>query len=551
MNKIFFTSGSKKNPVNLYYNLQLFLTSHNNSRNIPSKTNSDINMSNNLIKTKKWNLSEMIDIKKKLNLAVKKKIKFTRNKPSGKKILALSQIHMNTINEGVLNKKFNLNNIIGNNKKLSSFYNTKKILDNNSYNYTNKVNVTKKKINFSNILNNSLKKNKTNKSNSIKKKIIKNKIRKSIPLNINKININIINNNININTIKTEGNLTYKNNIKKLLKRKKNFTLDKIPQFDNLLKKNNNKEKDKLNQNKIIINKINNLSKKRYSKTNITFNNNSIINNNLSKRLNTIISNRDEKNSLTKKIIKNIKKIIIKNRYIINNKSLEHKKIIPINYFQDYKKKNSSMNKKIRKEFINYAIFAKFKNIKDNLKKNKKIKNITLISKPKRPYSREEKANNITLKIKQKSKDKANKNNNILKIVINKTSLPDQILNKKINKGKNVNIAKIIPKSEIKKNRAKSNNKSLKDKSQKISKDNLDKSNDKLNENEHECDIDDILQNKKIPEEKIDNFDNIYSIVKTLNFNNINDKDDIFSINNNNYLNYKKIFEKKWNKLTK
>ena len=68
-NTAFFTSGNKRNPVNLYYNLQPFLTSHTNSRNFSGRTNTETNISNNLVKSKKWNLSEMIDIKKKIKFS--------------------------------------------------------------------------------------------------------------------------------------------------------------------------------------------------------------------------------------------------------------------------------------------------------------------------------------------------------------------------------------------------------------------------------------------------------------------------------------------------
>ena len=75
MNTYFQTSGNKKAPVNLYYaNLQSILSTNNNSRNISGRNNKDIsNASNNLIKSNKWNLSEMLEIRKKLNLAIKKR----------------------------------------------------------------------------------------------------------------------------------------------------------------------------------------------------------------------------------------------------------------------------------------------------------------------------------------------------------------------------------------------------------------------------------------------------------------------------------------------
>jgi len=539
-NTAFFTTGNKRNPVNLYYNLQPFLTSHNNSRNFSGRTNTDTNISNNLLKSKKWNLSEMIDIKKKLNLAVKKRMTFVKNKQM-KKISTLSHLHINSINDGVLNNKFSLNNTGGNNKILSSYNNTKKkpSTNNSHNNYTNKAKMVKKKINFSNISNNSFK---SYKANPIKKKINKNKVKNGIPFNINKININIINNNnININTIKTEGNIS-KNPIKKLLKRKKNFTLDKLPQFDELLKKNNTKEKDKLVHKKLFINKNINFSKKRNNNINTNISNTNF---SLSNRLSNVISNHDDISLLSKNFIKNIKKNIIniknKKLFLFNDKSLEHKKIVPINYFQDYKKKNSSVSKNLKKQFINYnGNIIKIKN-------NKRIKKKTniLITKQKRPYSKEDKV--LTLIMKGRERSKESTKNKMLKIIAKKSSLPDYVFIKKINKSKNQNTINAISRSEIKNRRSNSNNKTKIDESQKI----IVKEEDNLKEDtdNHECDITDIVHNRNLSETEPDNFDDLYSIVKKINFDEGLIKDDIFNIDeNNSYSKFKKKFEKLWNK---
>ena len=539
-NTAFFTSGNKRNPVNLYYNLQPFLTSHNNSRNFSGRTNTDTNISNNLVKSKKWNLSEMIDIKKKLNLAVKKRMTFVKSKQM-KKISTLSHIHMNSINDGILNNKFSLNNTGGNNKILSSYNNTKKKSSaNNSHNnYTNKAKMVKKKINFSNLSNNSFK---SYKQNPIKKKINKTKVKNGIPFNINKININIINNNnININTIKTEGNIS-KNPMKKLLKRKKNFTLDKLPQFDELLKNNNTKEKDKLIHKKLFVNKNINFSKKRNNniKTNISSSNYS-----LSNRLNNVISNHEDISLPPKNFMKNIKRNIINNKnkkqFIVNDKSLEHKKIVPINYFQDYKKKNSSVSKNIKKQFINYN--GNIIKIRNN-KKIKKNKNNILITKQKRPYSKEDKIFNLIIKGRGKSKESTK--NKMLKLIAKKSSLPDYVLIKSINKFKNQNTIHILSKSESKNRRAKSNNKTQIDESQKIY---IKENNLNENTDNHECNVTDIVHNRNISETEPDNFDDLYSIVKKINFDEGLIKDDIFNIEeNNNYSKYKKKFDKNWNK---
>ena len=539
-NTAFFTTGNKRNPVNLYYNLQPFLTSHNNSRNFSGRTNTDTNISNNLLKSKKWNLSEMIDIKKKLNLAVKKRMTFVKNKQM-KKISTLSHLHINSINDGVLNNKFSLNNTGGNNKILSSYNNTKKkpSTNNSHNNYTNKAKMVKKKINFSNISNNSFK---SYKANPIKKKINKNKVKNGIPFNINKININIINNNnININTIKTEGNIS-KNPIKKLLKRKKNFTLDKLPQFDELLKKNNTKEKDKLVHKKLFINKNINFSKKRNNNINTNISNTNF---SLSNRLSNVISNHDDISLLSKNFIKNIKKNIIniknKKLFLFNDKSLEHKKIVPINYFQDYKKKNSSVSKNLKKQFINYnGNIIKIKN-------NKRIKKKTniLITKQKRPYSKEDKV--LTLIMKGRERSKESTKNKMLKIIAKKSSLPDYVFIKKINKSKNQNTINAISRSEIKNRRSNSNNKTKIDESQKI----IVKEEDNLKEetDNYECDITDIVHNRNLSETEPDNFDDLYSIVKKINFDEGLIKDDIFNIDeNNSYSKFKKKFEKLWNK---
>ena len=254
---------------------------------------------------------------------------------------------MNSINEGILNNKLILNNTVGNNKIknnriLTSGKNSKRKSSNNSHKNSSKGSIVKKKINFNNIANYSTKNKKINPN---KKKVIKNKIKHAIPFNINRININIINNNnININTIKTEGNLINNKTITK--NRKKNFTLDKLPIFDELFNNISIKEKE----NKKLNNKI---FKNNKSKINPQKRNN--INYSISSRLNNIITNHDDISLLSKKFIKNIKKISIQKPNDANDKSINHKKIVPINYFQDYKKKNSSTNKNIKKNFI-YSI---------------------------------------------------------------------------------------------------------------------------------------------------------------------------------------------------
>ena len=119
---------------------------------------------------------------------------------------------------------------------------------------------------------------------------------------------------------------------------------------------------------------------------------------------------------------------------------------------------------------------------------------------------------------------------------------------KKINKSKKYDLFNITSKSEIKKRRAKSNNKTKNDVSQKI---NIGNNKDIFYiVNNNEFDIDDVLQNKKFNENKeIDNFDDLYSIVRLINFDEAEKKDNIFTIiDNEYYLDYKKKFEKIWNK---
>jgi hypothetical protein len=309
------------------------------------------------------------------------------------------------------------------------------------------------------------------------------------------------------------------------------------------LKKNNTKEKEKLVHKKLFINKNNNFSKKRNNNINTNINS---ISYSLSNRLNNVISNHDNVSLLSKNFIKNIKKNIIniknKKLFIINDKSLEHKKIVPINYFQDYKKKNSSVNKNIKKQFINYN--GNIIKIRNN-KKIKKSKNNILITKQKRPYSKEDKVFNLVMKGREKSKESTK--NKMLKLIAKKSSLPDYALLKKINKSKNKNTINSLSKSEIKNRRVKSNNKTQIDESQKI----YMKEEDNLEENadNHECDITDIVQNRNISETEPDNFDDLYSIVKKINFDEGLKKEDIFNIDeNNNYSKFKKKFEKLWNK---
>ena len=296
------------------------------------------------------------------------------------------------------------------------------------------------------------------------------------------------------------------------------------------------KDKIKEKENKSLHHKIlsnnntNNLSKKRNSN-----------NYNLSNRLKNIIPNHNDNSLLSKKFIRNIKKIIIKKPYVANDYSLKHKKITPVNYFQDYKKKNSSINKNLKKDFTNISNFKKIKNINQNIIKkriNKNKKN-NLSSKNKRPYSKEEKSE-FLIRIKDKPKVKKIKYK-VLKLVAKKASLPEKILIRKINKSKNSHLSK----SEIKRRRAKSNSKYKNDESQKIIIKNDGKIFDKINSNE--CNIDDILQNKKIIEGEEDNFDDIYAIIKILDFDNMKKKDTIFCIDNNEeYSNYKKKFDLIW-----
>jgi hypothetical protein len=233
----------------------------------------------------------------------------------------------------------------------------------------------------------------------------------------------------------------------------------------------------------------------------------------------------------------------IKNKklFIINDKSLEHKKIVPINYFQDYKKKNS-INKNIKKQFINYN--GNIIKIRNN-KKIKKSKNNILITKQKRPYSKEDKVFNLVMKGREKSKESTK--NKMLKLIAKKSSLPDKVLLKKINKSKNKNTINSLSKSEIKNRRVKTNNKTQIDESQKIYI--KEKNNLKEDTDNHECDITDIVQNRNISETEPDNFDDLYSIVKKINFDEGFTKEDIFNIDeNNNYSRFKKKFEKIWNK---
>ena len=539
----FHLSGNKKAPVNLYYtNLQPILTSQNVSNNIHNynftgRNNTDINLSSNLLKSK-WNISEIIDIKKKLYLALKKRIKFIRNKDISKKISSINKAQMNSINEGILNNKLMLNNTVGNNKIknnriLTSGKNSKRKSSNNSHKYSSKGSIVKKKINFNNLSNYSTKNKMINPN---KKKVINNKIKHTIPFNINKININIINNNnVNINTIKTEGNLINNKTIAK--NRKKTFTLDKLPKFDELFNNISIKEKE----NKKINNKI-----LKNNKTKIIPQKRNNINYSISNRLNNIITNHEDISLLSKKFTKNIKNISSQKPNDANDKSINHKKIVPINYFQDYKKKNSSTNKNIKKNFFNFKGLVKSKKIKENLQKGK---NYNLSYKQKRPFSKEEKSNNTKIREKGKEKKKDKKiKNKVLKYVAKKVSLPEKLLIKKINKSKKYDLFNIISKSEIKKRRAKSNNKTKNDVSQKI---NIGNNKDIFYiVNNNEFDIDDVLQNKKFNEnEEIDNFDDLYSIVRLINFDEAEKKDNIFTIiDNEYYLDYKKKFEKIWNK---
>ena len=341
---------------------------------------------------------------------------------------------------------------------------------------------------------------KNNKSVSKYVKIGKN----TVPFNINKININIINNNnININTLKTEGNIRNRNNIVKTHKPKKeNQTLDILPTFKELFQK-------KLTQNQ--KNKKNNIINKEIISRNslLSINN---LNINLSQKMKT-------------------------HKYSLSGKFM-HKKITPVNYFQDYKRqklrkfvpKKYIIHRKMKtlkeKNFVLSNIFnKKSKNLNKNLLKGSSVFINAFFYDKKKANSKEEKIYHKN----GKDQNEKIKENNIFP--------------------KKKKIKLLTPKSEcIKKD------KKLELKIRNF-KNALNTKKTKEKKNKTEYDIDDILQNKiEDNGEIIDKFDDIYSIIKILDFDNCyknkkSDENDIFNDNykNKKYLRYKKdVFEKIW-----
>ena len=513
-------SSSKAKPVNLYYiNHQSLTTNHNNFKKHSNALTMDFNSTSNKIKSnkiKKWNLSDIRDanIKNKLNIIILNK-NFSKIQNSNSKLkisnLASTLSGLN-INSALFQTSNRVNKIkylfTGNSRNIpSQKINKTQNFSNHDKKYS-KNNIISQKNNHNIMIyaDSSYSKNKQIKKNikSFNKYI---KIGKNaIPFNINKININIINNNnININTLKTEGNARNRNNLAHSHKSKKdNQTVDIIPTFKDLFQKkltqNQNNYKSKIKKKEI------------FNKNSILSMNN--INVNMSQKVNT------HKHSLSGKF--------------------KQKKVTPVNYLHDYKKK------KLRKFAPQkYMFHRKMKTLKE---KNFVFNNI-LNKKKKNVNKNKLKGSNVFINAFFYDKKRANSKE---EKIYHKNKKIEKIKEDTIPNSKHIKV--LTPKSEYLKK-----NKKL-DLQRKIFKNILNSKKIKKKKNIIESDIDDILQNKiENKGEIIDKFDDLYSIIKTLNFDNCDkntkcNENDIFNDNykNKQYLKYSKdVFDKVWLNNTK
>ena len=509
-------SSSKRKPVNLYYiNHQSLISNHNIFKKHSHTLTTDLNNTNNKIKPnkiKKSILSDMRDanIKNKSNIIILNKY-FSKVQNSSSQLKTsnfssnLSSLNTNPALFTTSNRINKIKYLLINNSRCtpSQKINKTENVSNQDKNHPKNNIITQNNYHKimiysdnSNSKNKQIKKNTraVNKSTKIGKR--------TAPFNINKININIINNNnININTLKTERNARNTYNLVKSHKSKRNNkTLDILPVFKDLFTKKLI-QNQKLKKSKTIIKKI-------FDKSSILSINN--ININLSQKI------KSHKYSLSGKF--------------------KQKKITPINYFQDYKRQK--LRRFVPKKYI---IHRKMKTLKE---KNFVLNN-TLNKKYKNANKTILKGSDIFINAFFYDKNKANSKE---EKIYHKNKKIEKIKENIIVSSKK-HIKSLTPKSECTKKNKKFGFKI------KILKNVINTKNMKKKKNKIEYDINDILQNKiEYKGEIIDKFDDIYSVIKILKFENCdkNKKEnniDIFNGNYKNkiYLKYRKdVFDKIW-----
>ena len=390
----------------------------------------------------------------------------------------------------------------------------------------------------------------------------------------------------------TEGNDYNQNNFKRIdtdVERRKNFIIknfnkkikkkikpDNIDikiilninnKYNNLIetsKNNNNNNKIKLNKlsNSEIISLINDKSKNNFPP--LSLNNKLCISNAIKKGITTMNKN-------TKEIIKNKIRAI---------KEIKHE--------QDDNNKEKTLNNKnnLNLNVKNYIpkIYNNHKSIYERVVNRKKSGNVTKISKN---INLDNDINDNLIKYEKlfqknekQEKNKLNENIRQNKIVSHKTfnnKMKNKSYNNNIEKLNEFNIKEEIPEINKNNNYIKNN---IEQQSKKLKENNININN--LFFEEYEIDDDIYEKNYIIEEDKEqnerkhnssfeiislsvnnlddddnlinqeDNFDDINSIIKKINFNiKENGNDDIFSLNNMKYRNYDKVFDKKFDELFK
>ena len=390
----------------------------------------------------------------------------------------------------------------------------------------------------------------------------------------------------------TEGNDYNQNNFKRIdtdVERRKNFIIknfnkkikkkikpDNIDikiklninnKYNNLIetsKNNNNNNKIKLNKlsNSEIISLINDKSKNNFPP--LSLNNKLCISNAIKKGITTMNKN-------TKEIIKNKIRAIkeIKHEQNDNNKekTLNNKNNLNLNV-KNYIPKIYNNHKSIYERVVNRKKSGNVTKISKNINLDNDI-NDNLI-----------KYEKLFQKNEKQEKNKLNENIRQNKIISHKTfnnKMKNKSYNNNIEKLNEFNIKEEIPEINKNNNYIKNN---IEQQSKKLKENNININN--LFFEEYEIDDDIYEKNYIIEEDKEqnerkhnssfeiislsvnnlddddnlinqeDNFDDINSIIKKINFNiKENGNDDIFSLNNMKYRNYEKIFDKKFDELFK
>ena len=432
---------------------------------------------------------------------------------------------LNENNNIVNNNYYNINNTFifdnfGN--KLNQYDLTKLITKNNNSLNINYIDMNNYNSNIFKTIDTDIERSKTNIIKNITRKIkkdsnnnINNKIKKKNNDN-NKLNIKKLSN-IELNKLLKEKTgkdylqfLTVNNKIsvsninqKGIKTKSNNISMNQNNQSKNIIKK-----KIKISLEPKILEDSNSNQKNLNIKNNLDLNNKNII-----------IKNNNQ-NSIYKNIIKKEKSNISKNKDINNNdiminsiknftiNSMKNRKIIAKNEKKDKKDSNTNINNIQKPKIISYKLLK-------NQIKNKSY-NLDKIYIQEDEIFKQQKYNNYVNKIIELQPKLEKENENINNIIF----------------------------SEYENNENEENYSLKTDRGQKEWKQNssfelVSLSDNNLNEND-----DDLSKNE-------DNFDDINSIIKKINFNVEEDDNDIFSQNNKKYKEFDKIFDKRFNKWIK